>query len=131
MMFKWKSEYEVGIQLIDEQHQKLFEIADRAYELLTNDLYIDKYDKIIEVISELKDYTVYHFQAEEEYMIQTRYKKYFSHKVEHDDFIKKVKEIDLYSIDNMQNQYLRELLRFIIGWIEKHILEIDKQLSTK
>lgn len=64
-------------------------------------------------------------------MIQTRYKKYFSHKVEHDDFIKKVKEIDLYSIDNMQNQYLRELLRFIIGWIEKHILEIDKQLSTK
>ncbi|NLY42610.1 MAG: hemerythrin family protein [Clostridiaceae bacterium] len=128
-MFKWKSEYETGIKLIDEQHKKLFEIANRVYELLMNDLYVDKYDMIIEVINELKDYTVYHFQTEEEYMIRAKYKKFFSHKAEHDEFIKKVKEVDLYSIDNMQNQYLLELLNFIVEWIEKHILEVDKQLS--
>jgi len=130
-MVKWKSEYEVGIQLIDEQHKKLFEIAGRTFELLTDDLCVDKYDKIIEVINELKAYTIYHFQTEEEYMIQTRYKKYFSHKVEHDDFINKINGIDLYSVDKMQNEYLIELLNFIIEWVGKHILENDKQLASK
>jgi hemerythrin len=34
-VIKWSQEYEVGVALIDQQHQKLFEIANRAYELLT------------------------------------------------------------------------------------------------
>lgn len=33
-MVKWKADYEVGVKLIDEQHEKLFEIADRAYKTI-------------------------------------------------------------------------------------------------
>ena len=38
-MYEMKPEYYTGIAQIDEEHKKLFEIADEAYELYKNDLY--------------------------------------------------------------------------------------------
>jgi hemerythrin len=128
-MIIWKPEYEIGIELIDQQHQKLFEIGNRAYQLLKNDLYIDKYDEIIEIIDELKKYTVFHFRTEEEYLISKGYKGIFTHKVEHDDFIQKFEEIDFNRIENGQNQYILEILDFILNWIKDHILVTDRKYS--
>lgn len=128
-MFKWKNEYETGLEKIDKQHKKLFEIANRAYELLKNDLCTDKYDKIISIIEELKNYTVFHFTTEEEYMLSIGYRKFLSHKVEHDDFINKFNDIDFNRIDYGQNQYIMELLEFIYRWIDQHILIADEDLS--
>jgi hemerythrin len=130
-MFNWKNDYETGVELIDEQHKKLFEIANRAYQLFKNDFYIDKYDRIVQIIEELKDYTVFHFTSEEEYMLKVGYKRFLSHKVEHDDFITKFQDIDLKRIDKGQNDYILELLNFIYKWIDEHILVKDKQHSHK
>jgi len=33
-MFNMKEQYKTGIENIDEQHEKLFEIGERAYQLL-------------------------------------------------------------------------------------------------
>ncbi len=125
-MMYWKDEYKIGVPDIDKQHMKLFEIAGRIYDLLKNDLYTDKYDKIIELVQELKDYTVYHFRFEEEYQQKIGYKKYFTHKVEHDDFIEKMNEINLDDIDRDHDQYLMEILEFVVKWIDEHILQKDK-----
>ncbi|MDP4145138.1 MAG: bacteriohemerythrin [Bacillota bacterium] len=130
-MFKWKSEYETGVEFIDEQHKKLFEIGNRLFELLNNNFYTDKYDKIIAIIEELKNYTAFHFAAEEEYLIKTGYKGFFAHKVEHDDFIKKFNDIDLRYIDNGQDKYMLEMLEFIFKWIDEHILIKDRQHSHR
>lgn len=125
-MIEWKDEYALGVESIDEQHKKLFEIADRIYDLIRNTLLMDKYDAIVEIIHELKDYTVYHFAAEEEYMKSIGYKKLLSQKVAHDDFLHKVEEIDFEKIDNGQNAYLLETLDFVVEWLEQHILKEDK-----
>jgi hemerythrin len=74
-MYEMKPEYYTGIDFIDEEHTKLFAIADEAYELLKNQFIPDKYDYIMKLIEELKDYTKYHFQHEEEYMNSIGYKK--------------------------------------------------------
>lgn len=124
-MFTWKDEYETGVPIIDEQHKHLFEIGNSAYELLNNTLTIDKYDKIIHVIEELRDYAVFHFKYEEEYMLSINYKKFLSHKVEHDEFIKRVDEVDLTLIDESQNEYILSLLQFVYKWISEHILVKD------
>ncbi len=125
-MIKWKEDYIIGVDKIDEQHKKLFEIANKAYELLKNEFCIDKYDRIVEILDELKEYTVYHFKSEEEYMISIGYKKFLSHKVEHDEFIKKITNIDFKSIDEDQDKYLLETLEFVVSWISGHILGRDK-----
>ena len=54
MIIKWKEEYSLGVEKIDQQHRKLFEIAGRAYELLKDELRIDKYDEIVAILEELK-----------------------------------------------------------------------------
>lgn len=125
-MVKWKADYEVGVKLIDEQHEKLFEIADRAYKLLTNDFILDKYDRITEILGELKEYTIFHFKSEEEYMLSVGYKKFLSHKVIHEDFIKSIDNIDLHEIDLNQDESVKKILEFVVDWIDKHILDEDK-----
>lgn len=129
-MIKWKDDYNIGIKHIDEQHMKLFEIAGRAFELLRNELYVDKYDKITEILIELKEYTVFHFKTEEEYMAAIGYKKLLSHRVEHADFIEKVNNVDFSKIDEDQNKYIMDVLEFVVNWISGHILERDKLISA-
>lgn len=128
-MIKWKDEYKIGVTQIDEQHEKLFEICDRAYSLLKNELYLDKYDKIVLILEELKEYTVYHFKFEEEYMKEIGYKKFFSQKVAHDDFIEKINNINLKSVDQKQDAAIIDILDFALKWIEQHILNEDKKIA--
>ncbi len=130
-MLKWKEEYLVGIDSIDEQHMKLIEIANRAYALLKNEFITDKYDKIVEIIGELKDYTVYHFSFEEEYMKSIGYKKLFSHIVLHGDFLEKVNAVNLDEIDNNQNEYLTRIMDFVCNWLVSHIVREDKLIAGK
>ena len=128
-MIKWKEEYRVGVALIDQQHQKLFEIANRAYNLLADEWRIDKYDDIIVILEELRDYALFHFSVEEEHMKKIGYQRFLSHKVEHDDFKKELNAVDLYKLDDDQETYLSNILSFVVTWIENHILKVDKQIT--
>lgn len=128
-MIKWKDEYSIGVERIDNQHKHLFEIANKAYEVLNNEFYTDKYDKIVEILNELEDYTIFHFKDEENLMKQLGYKKLLSHKVEHDDFINKIKSIDLEKVDYEQDKYLLDIFNFIVDWLVNHIIEKDKLIT--
>lgn len=130
-MVKWKEEYRIGVDEIDEQHKKIFEIANEAYELLKDEFCYDKYDRIIELLEELKDYAKFHFSFEEDYMLSIKYKGYFSQKVAHDNFIDKVNSFDLNAIDENQDQYILEILDFVVDWISQHILVSDKQIVSQ
>lgn len=130
-MVQWSEEYAIGIEKIDEQHKKLFEIANKAYELLKNPFFTDKYDKIVVIIKELKDYTKYHFDYEEKYMQSIGYKKYFSQKVAHNECVEKINKFDLKHIDNNQDEAILNLLEFIVSWISSHIKEEDTQIAKE
>ena len=128
-MYEFKEEYKTGIDSIDEQHKKLFDIADRTYYLLKDEFSIDKYDKIVQLIKELKDYTAYHFKCEEDYMESINYKRMFTQKIEHESFIKKLDEIDLNKIDENQDEYIIEILEFLSNWLINHICGNDKLIG--
>jgi hemerythrin len=119
----------VGIEIIDEQHQKLFEIAARAYDLLKNEFIEDKYDRIKDILEELKSYTIFHFETEEKYMEEIGYKKLFSHKVYHEEFIGKIKSVDLKEVDENQEGYLISILELVVNWIDEHILNKDMLIA--
>lgn len=128
-MYEMKPEYYTGIKFIDEEHKKLFEIANRAYELLMNEFIPDKYDYIMEVVDELKDYTKYHFDHEETYMNSIKYKRILSQKVSHDDFIEKINQYDSEIVDEKQKESLLELLDFLTTWLVEHIYKQDKLIA--
>ncbi len=129
MMYEMKDEYYTGIDFIDQEHSKLFSICNEAYELLTNDFIPDKYDYILSVVNELKNYTKYHFQHEEEYMISIGYKRLLSQKVDHADFIEKLDGFDTDSIDEDQKASLLELVDFLNEWLIGHIFMKDKLIA--
>ena len=130
-MFEMKEEYKVGVPQIDAEHQKLFEIGEKAYQLLKDPYVIDKYDKIVEVIEELKEYTIYHFKHEEDYMESINYKRLFSQKIEHAEFVKKIEEVDLNQIDKDQDEGIMGILTFLNDWLIYHILEKDLLITAE
>ena len=130
-MYKFKEEFRTGIDEIDKEHQKLFEIADRLYETMMNEFIPDKYDYIVEVLNELKDYAATHFKHEEEYIMRIHYKKLFYQKIEHEEFIEKVSEYDLEEVDENQRKVILELLEFLNEWLEHHIMESDKKIGMQ
>jgi hemerythrin len=130
LMVTWKEEYSIGVPVIDEQHKALFDIVNRVQSLLGDEFIVDKYDGIVAIINELKEYTIYHFQTEEDYMLKIGYKKLFTQKVLHQDFVEKMNSIDFSQIDNDQNKYLNEILYFVCDWLLMHILKEDKLITA-
>lgn len=125
-MFVWKKEFELGIPSIDAQHIRLLEIGNRISDLLSeHEEGDDNYEDIFNVIEELKAYTIYHFDTEEELFVKYDYPDYDSHKKEHDDFIEYVESVDFGTIDANQKQFLKELLGKIVQWVFNHILTTD------
>ena len=125
-MYEMKEEYKIGVENIDEQHKKLFELADKTYMLLKDDFSIDKYDKIVHLLSELKEYTIFHFKSEEEYMESINYKRLFTQKIEHNNFIKALENIGYNDLDSEQDESLVKILNFLNDWLVEHILKTDK-----
>ena len=46
----------------------------------------------------------------------------------HEAFIDKLENIDLDQIDANPQEYLQELLEFLLGWLINHILYTDKKI---
>lgn len=130
-MYHWNDTYKIEVPKIDEQHEKLFDLAEELYVLFKDEFCIDKYDKIVEKINGLKEYTIFHFNTEEAYMQEIGYKKFLSHKVDHDDFIKTVTNINLDMIDEGHDDFILELLTFVTTWISDHILQKDALIPKK
>ena len=129
-MYNFKDEFKTNIDFVDEQHKRLFQIADEIYLLLTDNFLVDKYDKIVELINELHDYTLFHFTAEEDYMTNINYIGLPEHKRQHKLFVDKLESIDLNDVDNKQNEYIKDLLSFINTWLIEHIYQTDKLIPN-
>ena len=124
---QWKDEYAIGIDVIDEQHKKLFAIAQEAEDLLYMPSKYDKYDEIIKIIDELKDYVNFHFSEEEKIIQAIEYKKYFTHCIHHHDFVIKIREAsNVKNIDEHQEEKIRSLLNLVNQWLVAHVTHEDR-----
>ena len=136
VMFEMKPEYYIGIDLIDQEHKQLFDYANEAYELLQEEFTPDKYDKIDAILEKLRDYTVKHFSDEEAYMESIQYKKIFTQKIQHQEFINKLDEfIDQHEKDEgdqaEQDAQIMDILNYLTDWLINHILHVDGQIPKE
>ena len=129
--FAFTEEYHTGIAIVDEEHAELFRIIKRANALITEELLHDKYDEIMGVLNELRNYTVQHFTDEEEYMASINYDGLDIQKKTHEMFVDKLNDINLDDLDDNQQQYLIELVDFLLMWLVNHILKMDKKIPSK
>ena len=125
MKYEFTPDFYTGIEAIDKEHARLFEITNNAYDLLTNDFIPDKYDQISSILEELREYTKTHFAHEEAYMESISYQKIWSQKIQHAGFIKKLDSYDLKKIDDTQRDSLLARLDFLAKWLFGHIKGMD------
>lgn len=128
-MYEFKDIYKTGIEEVDNEHKRLFEIAESTYQLQQDEFIPDKYDHIRQLLEELRDYTKTHFAHEEAYMQSIGYKGMFTQKVQHDAFVKKLDETNLEAIDENSDAAISDLLKFLTDWLVNHILNVDKLIG--
>ncbi len=128
-MFEWKDDYSVGVNEIDIQHKHLISIGAELMDLVKHHSSDDLYDDVVDAIERLKDYTVYHFDAEEKLMAESGYDDIEVHKELHRRFIEKLDDIDLTAIDENQTEFIMDILKFISTWVVKHIIGDDFKYS--
>jgi hemerythrin len=127
---KFTDKYRTGIAFVDREHAKLFDIIERCYDLVNDDVNGDKYDEIMMILAELREYTEMHFADEEEYMRRISYEGYEAQQRAHEAFVDRVREVNPYDVDENQREYLLETVNFLLGWLQNHILMSDKLIPV-
>ena len=128
-MYEMKEEYLTGIPQVDEEHTRIFELAEQAYQLLQDEHRYDKYDDLVHLVEELKSYTKYRFEHEEEYMESIDYQAIFIQRAQHKAFIQKLDEFEI-DEDGLEYQdSIIELLDLITEWLIEHIVKMDKLIG--
>lgn len=120
--------FKTGISLIDEEHKTLFDIIGKVYTTIQTELVHDKYDAILDILDELKEYTRIHFTDEENYMREIGYDGLAYQEMLHQKFIDKLEELDLEDVDDNQEAYLYDFLGFLQNWLVNHILKVDMMI---
>lgn len=130
--FAFTDKYKTGVDMIDDEHRRLFEIIKDTNYVIHTEFVHDKYDEIMRLLGELKDYTEFHFHDEEEYMKSINYPELEAQKRAHSAFVERLVEIDLEELDEIddnQQEYLINLIDFLLGWLSNHILGADKKIG--
>ena len=123
--------FKTGIELVDEEHKTLFDIIGKVHKTIQTELVHDKYDAIMDILDELKEYTRVHFADEENYMREIGYDGLAKQEILHQNFIDKLMELDLDDVDDNQDAYLYDFLEFLQNWLINHILKVDKLIPQK
>ena len=131
MKYELTKDYLTGIGMIDEEHQRLFDLTNECYELVMDDAAVDRFDRIVALLEELRTYAATHFAHEEDYMERIQYERRFSERYQHLRFIQKLSEIDLDDIDENQQENLLKILDFLARWLFGHIKGMDCRIPKE
>lgn len=121
----WESKYKVNVEIIDEQHERLFEIVNAMYDSIVRG---EEQNALAEVLEELIAYTVYHFETEEKLFKEYSYPDYELHKGQHDDLTKQVLELqEQFELKVVSITF--EVMDFLSDWLKKHTTESDLKFA--
>jgi hemerythrin-like metal-binding protein len=126
-IFQWDDSYLVGVELIDEQHKKLF---DRINDLIKANKENKGKSKIVDTLEFLADYTIKHFSDEQELQQKYEYPHYETHKGLHDDFVQEIKDFKAdFEAGNINTARMMKFNKRITQWLVDHVKGIDQKLG--
>ena len=124
----WKDEYNIGVDIIDKEHQRLFKIINKL--LVFSDEEKKSQWACQEGIKFFKDHVRNHFDEEEEYMESVNYEGLKTHKHIHQVFREETLptlEKELEQMDYSANS-VNHFLGVCAGWLVGHTLMEDRAI---
>jgi hemerythrin-like metal-binding protein len=128
--FIWSSDFETGINTVDDQHHHLIDLINSFSNLFIKQD-VTKED-VATLITELLDYTHYHFDEEEDLMHEKGLHADFiqNHKEFHNSFIKQLGYMKEHMLLGSAQEW-RILLDFLYQWLGHHILGLDQIMARQ
>ena len=128
-IFPWNKSFEVGIELIDEQHQALVAIINK---LATHVAIKNDPVRLEKILNELSAYARFHFKSEEAiwhaYLPDEELE--VAHRATHDSFLAFIDKTQFENNPGSQAETYNKLVSFLVNWLAFHILESDRYLAS-
>ena len=126
-ILNWNNQLELGIESVDKQHKHLIDLTNQLDDALAIGA---ERNTLINIVNDLIDYTVYHFQHEEQLMLKAQFNPeiYGIHKAEHEEFVEKMGQVQR-DIEFDINVLSDDLMDYLVNWLCHHILNTDKQMA--
>ena len=126
----WSDRYNVGVDIIDREHKKLFRILNKLFDIGQ----MEEKSRWVcqEAVKYFKDHAIQHFQDEEGYMISIDYAGLEMHKRIHDNF----RDITLPALEkeleqkNYSENAIDHFLGVCAGWLIGHTLTEDQAIMS-
>lgn len=128
---EWNNRYNIGVDLIDKEHKKLFRILKKLFDFGQEELKSEWVCR--EAVKYFKEHALAHFQDEENYMSSIGYSGFEMHQRIHINFrdttlpaLEKELEMSSYSEDAVEH-----FLGICAGWLIGHTLIEDQAIVSK
>lgn len=117
---KWKDEYSVGIEEIDEQHKTLTDLLAQFEQAVAGKAH---WNTVQPLIARIREFVKFHFAVEESLMQIISYPSFAAHRAEH--------QLLLEQITALEHRVLRQedkedLLSMMHSWLFEHIISNDQ-----
>lgn len=129
--FEWREEYEIGVDVIDQEHQRLFKIINKLFAFREEEK--DSQWTCQEGIKYFKGHTVKHFADEEAYMASIGYEGLEEHQRIHRGF--REHTLPILEQELEQTGYAPDAVDHFLGvcagWLIGHTLMEDQAITGK
>jgi len=130
----WSPHFKVGIQIMDEQHLRLIDIANELYHGVLASRYVwvteeesDAYFR--QGMHDAVDYVTHHFVTEESLMHTFEWPGYAFHKSEHERYARAVLEC-VQRFEHGNKLAGLEFVRYLRDWLLHHVSITDKDFAS-
>jgi len=121
---KWSDSFSVGVEEIDRQHKRFFELVNQFHERMdAGDPSAPK-----KLLVDLADYASCHFETEEKYFDLFQYPDAEPHLIQHQEFRSRVRGFQAgYRLKGTFN--IPVISEFLKKWMIDHILLYDRKYA--
>lgn len=124
MNIVWTPDYEIGIEVIDNQHRRIVEYINEVYAVREQQ---EARERLAEVLFDLVDYTMSHFAFEEALMDEAGYPDLALHRLTHDTFSRQIQTFKS-RFENGED-IAEDLANMLQRWLLEHIVTDDVSYS--
>ena len=131
MKLDWQSDMATGIEMIDNQHKQILRVGRDIEQILQRNCINVTQNELLNIVCEIRDFTGYHFYAEEQLMDECHYSDEKKHKEQHRKMISSVTSFDVSLLKKDPEKTLRAVRDEIQDLVFSHMLIEDKKMSAE
>lgn len=119
----WDGSLKVGVELVDAQHQYLFEIINAMQAKLARG---DAASALVEGLDSMRTYARFHFEAEERLLAEHGYPDLGPHRKAHQEFLGEVERL---AAGEPSGAKACQALGYLLTWLVGHIQSVDGRFA--